>query len=300
MDPEARSNIISSHGPLISSAISSVYGKPKGTFSVDDSGPPSPTSGPVINFGQVAPGIYRSSFPMHGNFEHLRSLGLKTILYVSSSCPLTHYPSTITKGDGIRGPLGRRLLLSSFPVAGPSNTVTQRCTSQLLVTLWTVDPLTGCSTLVPQEYPVENVTFMEENGIQHFQIPIPAHKTDSVTIPLQNIANALDVLRDPERLPVLVHCNKGKHRTGCIIACYRMINHWSPAAVITEYRKYSAPKNRPLDEAFIYNFDIPGMLALLKTSSHSGTAAMMLPTPPPSDRDCDVVEDDAWTLHVGI
>ncbi|KAL8700542.1 MAG: hypothetical protein Q9201_005393 [Fulgogasparrea decipioides] len=235
MDPEARSKIISSHGPLIASAMSSVYGKPKGTYSVDDSGPPSPTSGPVINFGQVAPGIYRSSFPMSGNFEHLRSLGLKTIL-----------------------------------------------------------------TLVPQEYPAENVAFMEKNGIQHFQIPIPAHKTESVTIPLQNIANALDILRDPERQPVLVHCNKGKHRTGCIIACYRMINHWSPAAVITEYRKYSAPKNRSLDEAFIYNFDAPGMLALLKTSSNPGTAAIMLPTPPPSDRDCDVVEDDAWTLHVGI
>lgn len=87
MDSEARNKIISSHGPLISSSMSSVFGsnskQSKGTFSVEDSGPPSPTSGPVMNFGDVAPGIYRSSFPMSGNFEHLRSLGLKTILYVS-------------------------------------------------------------------------------------------------------------------------------------------------------------------------------------------------------------------------
>ncbi|KAL8866773.1 MAG: hypothetical protein Q9174_006093 [Haloplaca sp. 1 TL-2023] len=232
MDSASRSKIISSHGPLISSSMSSVFGKPKGSFSVEDSGPPSPTSGTVTNFGEVAPGIYRSSFPMSGNFDHLRSLGLKTVL-----------------------------------------------------------------TLVPQEYPAENVAFMKESGIQHLQIPIPAHKTDAVRIPLQNIANALDVLRNPANHPVLIHCNKGKHRTGCIVACYRLLNHWSSAAVITEYRKYSAPKNRPLDEAFIYNFDIPGMLALLKVSGGSSATAM-LPTPPPSDK--DVVEDDAWTLHIGI
>ena len=49
--------------------------------SVGESEPPSPTSGPPANFDIVAPGIYRSSFPRIGNFEHLRSLGLKTILY---------------------------------------------------------------------------------------------------------------------------------------------------------------------------------------------------------------------------
>ncbi|KAL8733329.1 MAG: hypothetical protein Q9166_002153 [cf. Caloplaca sp. 2 TL-2023] len=254
MDPETRNKIISSHGPLISSSMSSVYNdkKIKGTFSVEDSGPPSPTSGTVLNFGEVAPGIYRSSFPMNGNFEHLRSLGLKTIL-----------------------------------------------------------------TLVPQEYPAENVLFMKENGIQHFQIPIPAHKSESVTIPLENIANALDILRNTERHPVLVHCNKGKHRTGCIIAIYRLLSHWSPAATITDYRKYAASKARALDESFIYNFDVPGMLALLKSSSDhlneggtktvvgaSGGYIGMLPTPPASDRDgdCDIdnPQNDAWTLHIGI
>ncbi|KAL8949883.1 MAG: hypothetical protein Q9222_004040 [Ikaeria aurantiellina] len=246
MDSETRSKIVTSHGPLISSSMSTVFDskKTKGTFSVEDSGPPSPTSGTVSNFAEVVPGIYRSSFPMGGNFEHLRSLGLKTIL-----------------------------------------------------------------TLVPQDYPRENVLFMKDNHIQHFQIPIPAHKSESVRIPLQNIANALDILRNPAMHPVLVHCNKGKHRTGCIIACYRLLSHWSPAATITEYRKYSAPKNRSLDETFIYGFDIPGMLALLKTSSTStggvggaacGLGNPMLPTPPPSDRDGDVVEDDKWTLHIGI
>lgn len=66
------------------------------------------------------------------------------------------------------------------------------------------------STLVPQEYPIENVTFMKDNNIEHFQIPIPAHKSESVTIPLQSIANALEILHNTEKHPVLIHCNKGK------------------------------------------------------------------------------------------
>ncbi|KAL8825385.1 MAG: hypothetical protein Q9170_007809, partial [Blastenia crenularia] len=244
MDPNIRKEIISNHGPLIASSMSTAMSskKSKGTFSVEDSGPPSPTSGPVINFGQVVPGIYRSSFPMSGNFEHLRSLGLKTIL-----------------------------------------------------------------TLVPQDYPAENVAFMEESSIQHFQVPIPAHKDESVKIPLHSIASALEILLNVERHPVLIHCNKGKHRTGCIVACYRMLNHWSPAAVITEYRKYAGLKARLLDEIFISQFDVPGMLALLKLQTGgkglaagvAGANPMMLPTPPASERDCEV-EDDAWTLHVGI
>ncbi|KAL8681685.1 MAG: hypothetical protein Q9186_002202 [Xanthomendoza sp. 1 TL-2023] len=233
MDPQTRNEIISNHGPLISSSMS-VYNekKVKGTFSVEDSGPPSPTSGPVINFGEVAPGIYRSSFPMSGNFDHLRSLGLKTIL-----------------------------------------------------------------TLVPEEYPAENVLFMTEYGIQHVQIPIPAHKNESVTIPLENIANALDILRNPKQHPVLVHCNKGKHRTGCIIAAYRLLSHCSPGATISEYRKYAASKARILDEVFIRNFNVPSMLALL----NGGAKQSMLLTPPASDTGHDnrgdIVEnrgDEVW------
>ena len=53
--------------------------------SIEESEPPSPTAGPPINFGDVAPGIYRSSFPKVGNFEFMKTLGLRTILFVLSS-----------------------------------------------------------------------------------------------------------------------------------------------------------------------------------------------------------------------
>ena len=52
---------------------------------MEESQPPSPSYGPPNNFGEVAPGIYRSSFPKEPNFDHLAQLELKTILYAYSS-----------------------------------------------------------------------------------------------------------------------------------------------------------------------------------------------------------------------
>ncbi len=94
---------------------------------------------------------------------------------------------------------------------------------------------------------------MENHDIQHFQIPIPAHKDPSVVIPPENIANALNIMLDPSSYPLLVHCNKGKvmhhvsalpmpaklmlsqHRTGCIVACYRKIHDdWTTKDILTE------------------------------------------------------------------
>ena len=81
MDPEAQKNIIAQHGHLIASRHPSQSRAINGLSTADDSGPPSPNyGGAVKNFGEVMPGFYRSSFPYAANLEHLRSLGLKTIL----------------------------------------------------------------------------------------------------------------------------------------------------------------------------------------------------------------------------
>lgn len=79
MDPESQEKIIQSHGHLVSQKPAQLVSI-KGKFSAEESGPPSPLSGPMNNFGEVAPGIYRSSFPQVGNMEHVRSLRLKSIL----------------------------------------------------------------------------------------------------------------------------------------------------------------------------------------------------------------------------
>jgi hypothetical protein len=50
------------------------------------------------------------------------------------------------------------------------------------------------------------------------------------------------LLEDVRNHPVLIHCNKGKHRTGCLVGCYRKVQKWSMTAIFEEYRRFAHPK----------------------------------------------------------
>ncbi|KAI9828555.1 MAG: hypothetical protein M1819_006547 [Sarea resinae] len=145
---------------------------------------------PPVNFALVTPGVYRSGFPKGENFDHLKSLHLKSIL-----------------------------------------------------------------TLVPEEYPEVNVKFVQENGIKHFQVPLPGNKEPFVKITARDIKAALSIILDRNNHPLLIHCNKGKHRTGCVVGCLRKIQNWALAPIFVEYREHADPKARLLDERFIELFD---------------------------------------------
>ncbi|KAI9845373.1 MAG: hypothetical protein M1838_001773 [Thelocarpon superellum] len=109
-------------------------------------------------------------------------------------------------------------------------------------------------SLVAEEYPAANVAFMEENHIQHFQVPIPGNK-DAADISTSDIMTAMAVVLDSRNHPLLIHCNKGKHRTGCVVACMRKVHEWKLHAALQEYRQHSQPKERLADEQLIASFD---------------------------------------------
>ncbi|KAI9873821.1 MAG: hypothetical protein M1830_010559 [Pleopsidium flavum] len=180
-----------------------------------ESEPPSPTTGLPGNFSEVVPGIYRSSFPRPSSFEHLKTLGLQSIL-----------------------------------------------------------------TLVPEAYPPENVAFVEENGIQHFQIHISANKDPFVTIPPKDMAAALEILLDKRNHPLLIHCNKGKD--------------WSLASILAEYHHHANPKARVLDERFIELFDERAVVNQAQIG-WAVSKSFTLPTPPAS-----VVDDPKDDSHSAL
>ncbi|CAF9926517.1 MAG: hypothetical protein ALECFALPRED_003460 [Alectoria fallacina] len=264
MDSEAQKKIVRSHGHLVSHKIPGQVNV-KGKFSVEDSGPPSPSTGNVNNFGEVAPGIYRSSFPHAENLDHTASLMDELDLIIFS-------------------------------------------------------------TLVKTPHSEEFLDYVEEKGIEHFRIIIPAHKNPSSTIPIEPLLDALKIILNPSNYPLLIHCNKGKHRTGCMIACYRKMNGWTDAAIITEYRTFAGDKFRPLDEAFITSFNAEAAQQILNGvelpyvpmqakpiqrrlgsplpfpwSNYAEAfrivtedSADSLPTPPPSDKSEKGYDDDVW------
>ncbi|KAF9107521.1 hypothetical protein BGX27_008705 [Mortierella sp. AM989] len=110
-------------------------------------------------------------------------------------------------------------------------------------------------TLILEDYPDQNMKFLKENNVTLFQFGIAGNKEPFVQIPDDKISAALAVLLDRRNHPILIHCNKGKHRTGCLIGCLRKLQHWSHTSIFDEYRRFSHPKSRSMDQQFIELFD---------------------------------------------
>ena len=74
-------------------------------------------------------------------------------------------------------------------------------------------------TLVPELLPFSYANFISSNGIIHHHIPILANKDEDKYTDAATVNTIMEMLLDRENYPMLIHCNKGKHRTGCMTAC---------------------------------------------------------------------------------
>ncbi|KAL9145039.1 hypothetical protein ABFS82_13G013400 [Erythranthe guttata] len=113
--------------------------------------------------------------------------------------------------------------------------------------------------LCPEPYPETNVEFLRSNGIQLFQFGIEGHKEPFVNIPEDKIREALRVATDVKNHPLLIHCKRGKHRTGCLVGCLRKTQRWCLTSVFDEYQRFAAAKARVSDQRFMELFDVSSL-----------------------------------------
>ena len=86
-------------------------------------------------------------------------------------------------------------------------------------------------------------------------INIATNKECKVDTTLDSLCEALLFVLDSSNFPVYIHCNQGKHRTGCVVACLRKIQRWPIEEIIREYVDYAWPKARDGDISLIKSFD---------------------------------------------
>ncbi|KAK8629871.1 hypothetical protein V6N13_078692 [Hibiscus sabdariffa] len=110
--------------------------------------------------------------------------------------------------------------------------------------------------LCPEPYPEGNTEFLKSNGIKLFQFGIESHKEPFVNIPEDAIREALRIVLDARNHPLLIHCNRGKHRTGCLVGCLRKLQRWCLSSVFDEYQRFAAAKARVSDQRFMELFDV--------------------------------------------
>lgn len=125
-------------------------------------------------------------------------------------------------------------------------------------------------TLVDKKMTLEYGNFITSSGIIQHVIPIEANKADRIPSTVEAVHKVMELMLDPRNYPMLIHCNQGKHRTGCMTACFRKICGWSDEAAIEEYVKHSAPKDRKLDKIFIQNFDPSPMKSIALERGYVG------------------------------
>lgn len=76
----------------------------------------------------------------------------------------------------------------------------------------------------------------EAEGLEHVSLPITAHLWSSPPTDEQ-VRRFFEVVLDPARRPVFIHCKLGEDRTGMMAALYRIeVQGWQPAGAIEEMR----------------------------------------------------------------
>ncbi|GKV24839.1 hypothetical protein SLEP1_g34394 [Rubroshorea leprosula] len=113
--------------------------------------------------------------------------------------------------------------------------------------------------LCPEPYPESNMEFLKSNGIKLFQFGIESYKEPFVNIPEDTIREALKLVLDARNHPILIHCKRGKHRTGCIVGCLRKLQKWCLSSVFDEYQRFAAAKARVSDQRFMELFDVSSL-----------------------------------------
>ncbi|RNJ54690.1 hypothetical protein D7B24_009513 [Verticillium nonalfalfae] len=96
--------------------------------------------------------------------------------------------------------------------------------------------------------------FLASNSIRHHVIEMKGTKKQS--IPLMTMRDILRIVLDKQQYPLMIHCNHGKHRTGCVVAVVRKLSGWDVSNVLDEYRSFAEPKVRDCDIAYITNFAV--------------------------------------------
>lgn len=109
--------------------------------------------------------------------------------------------------------------------------------------------------LVPEDYPTAMLDFYSQSGIRLISHGLDGNKWPHKELDNDEVLRTILTILDPANRPLLIHCNKGKHRTGSIVGCLRKFRGWALSCIFHEYLHYAAPKSRLEDQLFIENFD---------------------------------------------
>lgn len=97
--------------------------------------------------------------------------------------------------------------------------------------------------------------FVWQYGVRRKILDVEPNKEGKVKTNFDTLCDAILFALNPSHHPVYIHCNQGRHRTGCVVACIRKIQQWPMDEILEEYMTYAHPKPREGDIELIKTFD---------------------------------------------
>ncbi|KAJ8129694.1 hypothetical protein O1611_g3935 [Lasiodiplodia mahajangana] len=129
-------------------------------------------------------------------------------------------------------------------------------------------------TLVNKELPDGYQEFMQANRITHKIFDMAGTKKED--IPVSMMRSIYAVVSQPNNYPLLIHCNHGKHRTGCVVGILRKSNQWDLKSIINEYSTFAEPKVREADVKYLTDFELTSLGRQPQTVALVGTSGRFL------------------------
>ncbi|KAL7623655.1 tyrosine-protein phosphatase siw14 [Parahypoxylon ruwenzoriense] len=128
-------------------------------------------------------------------------------------------------------------------------------------------------TLVGKDLPDSFQQFINRNHIKHEVFDMAG--TKKAEIPVKTMQSIIAVVSNRKNYPLLIHCNHGKHRTGCVVGVLRKTSEWDLASIIREYTRFAEPKARETDVKYITDFKLSDLPSAVP---RQGRAPQMLRT----------------------
>lgn len=127
-------------------------------------------------------------------------------------------------------------------------------------------------SLVKKDFSPEFRAFIKEQGIHH--VVIDMQGTKKVEISEAIMRSVLEVALNKANHPLLIHCNHGKHRTGCAVAVIRHVAGWRVDSIVKEYQGFAEPKVRECDIKYITEYEVSRLEGLFTETPRSRNAVL--------------------------
>jgi protein tyrosine/serine phosphatase len=87
--------------------------------------------------------------------------------------------------------------------------------------------------------PEDERQLVESAGMKYYKIAM----SDTSHPPHEKVEEFLRIVNDPANQPVFVHCRGGRHRTGALIAIYRVLHEgWTAQQAVEEMKRFDFNK----------------------------------------------------------